>query len=62
MPMFSQAGFYGLIGWGLFFFAAAIGSGNFPGNLKVSNCEFEHGEVFLKEGSMRPSNDLAELQ
>ena len=32
MPMFSQFGAFGLAGWVLFFFAAAVGSGNFPGD------------------------------
>ena len=35
MPMFSQFGAFGLAGWVLFFFAAAVGSGNFPGDLNL---------------------------
>jgi len=31
MPMFQQYGSFGLAGWVLFFFAAAVGAGNFPG-------------------------------
>ena len=31
MPLFQEYGAFGLAGWVLFFFAAAIGSGNFPG-------------------------------
>jgi len=31
MPLFQEYGAFGLAGWVLFFFAAAVGSGNFPG-------------------------------
>jgi hypothetical protein len=35
MPAYADAAGFALAGWILFFFAAAIGSGNFPG--EVSN-------------------------
>jgi len=31
MPLFQEAGSFALAGWILFFFAAAVGAGNFPG-------------------------------
>ncbi len=31
MPLLQEYGAFGLAGWVLFFFAAAVGSGNFPG-------------------------------
>ena len=36
MPAYADAAGFALAGWILFFFAAAIGSGNFPG--EVSDC------------------------
>ena len=31
VPLYSQYAAFGLAGWIFFFFAAAVGSGNFPG-------------------------------
>ena len=35
MPLFQEYGTFALAGWVLFFFAAAVGSGNFPGILPL---------------------------
>ena len=47
MPMFSQFGAFGLAGWVLFFFAAAVGSGNFPGNTDLINIGCTSCDLFV---------------
>ena len=50
MPAYADAAGFALAGWILFFFAAAIGSGNFPGEVSKFWFRLEAVHKFVGNG------------